>query len=806
MSGAELSAVLRAKNEAESELNAFHRGIEQVDQGFGRIPASAAAAGLAITGVLAGMVALTKAAYDLGASFDDAMDTIVIKTGASGASLEQLQQDFEAVFASVPDSAEKVASALGSLSTRTGQTGEGLQQLTEQMLTLSRITKTDADANVRATTRAFGDWGIATEDQGLALDKLFVAAQRAGTTTEQLAQTITQAGAPLRALGLSFDEAAAMAAKFEREGVNTETVLAAMRQSVARLAEAGLDPAQTFQRLVTTIREMEDPIEATALSMEVFGKKGGTDMAAAIREGRFALDEYLGAIEGAGGAIKDAADKTDDAQKQMQTAWKELQTAAAPVVTTVFEAANAAMTAAIPLMQRFATNLRTVAEAFKAMKEGRVTWNEVAAAALGVETRPESVGAGDIRGSYRPPGMAEAGLTMGGPESAPSPAEPPPPAPGLSAEEIAALRKDTEAQQAASRAARDEAREAAREAAQAQREQAAAQRDAQREQAAAVREAERLLEEQRRQAEREAEAEARRTNQIRELGQRRAAAIDEAEQVAHDAKERAKERAIEQEADLLAQIERDRSLADERKRLQDDINAQVEAAREAQAGQRQSVSDARSEEDIARRRLREDQDLLDRRAGSARGNADAERREQEAIRAAQFGGDSRAVTAAMLAAERARNARRDQLADEEESLQRRRARETEDITLARRRRQEDVDAQKRNAAELKQVIEEASKPLEDFNKRILEDNLDKKILDFYKARDALISAADQRLTDTRSRADTQFDEGVRRANEQGLSQTVILNNYNSGLQGPDAVEEMIDDLLEEAARRLAHTG
>lgn len=834
MAGArELAAVLRIRDEGSAEIAHFRGEIEHLDQKFGSIPASAAAAGAAVVGLTATLAALAAAAFELGSEFDEAFDAITIKSGQTGAALEALQDDFKQLATATPSSFKDAADAIGLLNARTGQTGEGLQALAAQELTLARITKTDLGENIRQTTRLFGDWGIATDDQALTLDKLFKAAQLSGSSVSALSQTIVQFGAPMRQLGFDIDQSIALLAKFEREGVNTETVLGTMRIALAKMAETGFDPKETFGRLVTTIRDMEDPLEATALAMEVFGKRGGADMAAAIREGRFSIEEMQAAVEDAGGAIEETRSKTDDAKEDMTTAFNAIKLAGEPIATTVFEAMGSAAKLALPFIGEFATSVDAIAKAIKSVKDGGpvkledligLSAGEIAKGAvndlnrftggqgnLGTQIGDMAAATGqtlDAAGRALP-GAQEAEnrriaeenwrlwadaekaaalaaiddvsdtVDAAAPKAAPKP---------LSAAEIAQLRKDTA-----------DAAEAAREAARIKREQ-------EREAAAAVKEAERILKEQERQAEREAEIEARRINTIRELEGRRVEAINEAIQHTQDAIDKAKDQTDERIRLAEEEFARTRAIDAQRKQLTDERDRAVEGVREGQAEQGRSVSDARSLEDISRRRDREDFDHAARLASQVDKTKDSELKAQQAINDARFKGDVLLGNRLQLQLEQQRKGAKDQGAIEEAAIILRRQREDEDFALRQVRRTEDLAAQKANAAELKASIEELSKPLEAFNAQVLQDNLDKKILDYIKARDELIGTANERLTDTTLRENIRTDQAIDKANQGGLTQQVILNNYNYGMQGEQTVEDMVDELLDEAASRLAQTG
>ena len=111
--------------------------------------------------------------------------------------------------------------------------------MTTQMLNLSRVSKADIGPLTAAATRAFGDWSIATNRQSEALDFLFKSSQATGIGVTRLTELVVQFGAPLRALGFSFEEGAALMGKWEKEGVNLETVLSGLRFALGNFAKAG---------------------------------------------------------------------------------------------------------------------------------------------------------------------------------------------------------------------------------------------------------------------------------------------------------------------------------------------------------------------------------------------------------------------------------------------------------------------------------------------------------------------------------------------------------------------------------------
>lgn len=259
------------------------------------------------------ILAAGAAVLKVGVDVDKGMDAIRLSSGATGERLKGLQADFKAVAATVPNTMEDVGRAIGLVATRTGLVGKPLQDLSRQLLTVSRITKSDFNQTLQQSTRVFGDWGIKVAQQGPALDMLFRASEKTGIGFTKLEETLVRSGAPLRQMGFSFGEAAVLIGKFEKEGVRTDLVLGSLRIALTRLAKAGVtDAHQALLQIINSIKGAGTAAQANAIAMKVFGARAGPDMAAAIREGRFELGKLFDQVTKGQDTIAKAAKNTDD--------------------------------------------------------------------------------------------------------------------------------------------------------------------------------------------------------------------------------------------------------------------------------------------------------------------------------------------------------------------------------------------------------------------------------------------------------------------------------------------------------------
>lgn len=371
------------------DAEGFQRSLADVESKLGAFGGKLGKIGLA-AGAAVGAAALGAGAalFAIGDKFDGAMDSLRVATGKTGTQLDALGANFKNVVKDVPADFDSAAQAVGLLNQRTGLTGPALEDLSKRMLEVTRLTGGDLETNIGNATRLFGDWGVATKDQAGTLDKLFRASQATGVGIDKLSEAAVTFGAPLRAMGFDLDTTVGLFAKFEKEGVNAELVMGAMRKGLANFAKAGEDAPKALARLMDEVKAAKSPTEGTALAMEVFGSKAGPDMAAAIREGRFELGDLLGTIKGGKDTIMSASADTEDFAEKWVKFKNRVMVALEPLATKVFGAVADAMETfgpvaegviakVIAVLDRLAPVFKTfitgVSAFFSALRDGDVT-------------------------------------------------------------------------------------------------------------------------------------------------------------------------------------------------------------------------------------------------------------------------------------------------------------------------------------------------------------------------------------------------------------------------------------------------
>jgi TP901 family phage tail tape measure protein len=376
----------------EQQLSGLGGGLEGRFGKMGGVAGVAMKAG--IVGAVAGTaIAVGKELYAVGEQFDSMRDDIQVATGATGKDLDGLVGSAKTVATQVPTSFEKAGEAVGQLRSRTGLSGKALEGMSKQVLELSRLTGEDLGGTIEKSTRLFGDWGLQGAEASKGLDKVFRASQATGVGVSRLEELMVKFGGPMRQLGFSFDDTAALLGKFEKEGVNTELVMGSMRIALGKFAREGRK-AQGYQAQLTAaqeklteamkkgdesgiskaeeavnkyaikldfakraaqgapkaikatfkeIRDAKDPTEATAMALEAFGARAGPDMAAAIREGRFSIDDLEKTISKGRSTIVGTGKDTADFAEQWQMLKNKVLVAIAPLAEKFFNVVGQGM-------------------------------------------------------------------------------------------------------------------------------------------------------------------------------------------------------------------------------------------------------------------------------------------------------------------------------------------------------------------------------------------------------------------------------------------------------------------------------
>lgn len=295
--------------------------------------------GVGVGAAIGALGGLGKAAYDLGASFDDAYDTIRVGTGASGEAFEGLQESLRNVAKNsigVGGDIAEIGTTLADLNTRLGVTGAPLEKLTSQFQQLQNM---GIDADINKVTGALQQFGIKGEAAPAAMDDLFRISQATGRSITEITDNLSKSGAALRQFGFGLNESAGLLGALDKAGLDSEKTMQSMTKALSVFAKEGKNPQEALQG---TIREIDglvkagDNVKAIDLANKIFGARGGAGFVAAVQSGKLQYDDFMESIGASGDTIDGVAEETADFAEKWDQFKLKAMLAIEPVAGAVF--------------------------------------------------------------------------------------------------------------------------------------------------------------------------------------------------------------------------------------------------------------------------------------------------------------------------------------------------------------------------------------------------------------------------------------------------------------------------------------
>ena len=207
-------------------INAYGEKVSQASADTDSIGESFNALGqiLGAVGIAASFDEITAALKDMSNEMQEAEQTIVRATGASGQALEDMNSIALKVFSqSTAESLNDIAGIIGELNTRLNLSGTELENATVLMERYAQATGTNGANAVASITQVMKNYGVEVSEMGSLLDKLTVAGQASGISVDTLADSLVNNKSVLMQMGYSLEESISLLAMMEKEGVNSSS-------------------------------------------------------------------------------------------------------------------------------------------------------------------------------------------------------------------------------------------------------------------------------------------------------------------------------------------------------------------------------------------------------------------------------------------------------------------------------------------------------------------------------------------------------------------------------------------------------
>ncbi|MEB7439187.1 phage tail tape measure protein [Enterococcus hirae] len=304
-------------------------------------------------GVTAPIVAAGAAGLAAFSEVDEALDTIITKTGATGDQADRLSQSFENVGSNTHLPLQTVGEAIGEVNTQFGFMDKKLEDSTNYLLQYAEINETDVSQSAIFARQAIEAYDMSYDDLNSVLDVTTKTAQNTGQSVDDLMQKAIDGAPQIKQLGLSFGEGITLMGQFEQAGVDSSAALSSLSKATVTYAKDGKTLSQGLGELQDKIKNASSETEAINAAAEIFGNKGGPRMADAIKRGTLNLEDLAKVASESGVSVGSTYEATLDPIDKVNMAMNNAKLAMASVGESVQIALLPFFELAIDALQRF---------------------------------------------------------------------------------------------------------------------------------------------------------------------------------------------------------------------------------------------------------------------------------------------------------------------------------------------------------------------------------------------------------------------------------------------------------------------
>ena len=286
-------------------------------------------------GVTAPIMAAGAAGLAAFSEVDEAMDTIIQKTGATGDVADRLSTSFENVGSNTHLELQTVGEAIGEVNTQFGFMDKKLEDSTNYILQFAEINGTDVSQSAIYARQAIEAYDLSYDDLNKVLDVTTKTSQNTGQAVDSLFDSAIKGAPQIKQLGLSFGEGVTLMGQFEQAGVDGNAALSSLSKATVAYAKDGKSLSEGLGELQDKIKNASSETDAINAAAEVFGTKGGPRMADAIRRGTLNLEDLAKIASESDGAVGETFEATLDPIDKSNQAMNNAKLALADVGESV---------------------------------------------------------------------------------------------------------------------------------------------------------------------------------------------------------------------------------------------------------------------------------------------------------------------------------------------------------------------------------------------------------------------------------------------------------------------------------------
>lgn len=287
-----------------------------------------------VTAPIMGVAAVAGKAWS---DVDEGLDTVIVKTGATGEALEEMEGIVEEIPQLMNVSFGEAGEAVGEVNTRFGVTGEQLQNLSVDFLKFAKLNNTDVSSAVDKTQKVMAAFGLETKDTGALLDTFNAVGQRTGVSVETLAANMVTNSAAFTEMGFSASDAANFLGNCEMAGLDTSTVMTGLKKALQNASAEGKPMTTALSEVQYAMMHAETSTDSMKIACDLFGAKAGPAIAKACESGQISFNALGTNIKDNMGSVQRTFEATQDPVDDLATTFNTLKVIGADLMSVLGE-------------------------------------------------------------------------------------------------------------------------------------------------------------------------------------------------------------------------------------------------------------------------------------------------------------------------------------------------------------------------------------------------------------------------------------------------------------------------------------
>lgn len=287
-----------------------------------------------VTAPIMGVAAVAGKAWS---DVDEGLDTVIVKTGATGEALEEMEGIVEEIPQLMNVSFGEAGEAVGEVNTRFGVTGQQLQDLSVDFIKFAELNNTDVSSAVDKTQKVMAAFGLETKDTGALLDTFNAVGQRTGVSVETLAANMITNSAAFTEMGFSASDAANFLGNCEMAGLDTSTVMTGLKKALQNASAEGKPMTTALSEVQYAMMHAETSTDSMKIACDLFGAKAGPAIAKACESGQISFNALGTNIKDNMGSVQRTFEATQDPVDDLATTFNTLKVIGADLMSVLGE-------------------------------------------------------------------------------------------------------------------------------------------------------------------------------------------------------------------------------------------------------------------------------------------------------------------------------------------------------------------------------------------------------------------------------------------------------------------------------------